>query len=524
MDRNTPKRLYDTLAESLTQGVETVTRNSGSLSIHSASNIEDRNPPDDIDKLHEQTKQTGIVNANLSTFINEVLEVGVRVEADDDETEAYFNGGDDVPDYAPEGGYLENCAVIAGEKHQPFEPFLALTIYQRRSRGTILTEYLKPERGTSDADYVPQGFKHIRPETVSARTYENTNILVDPDDTDELPPDEITPRGEAAAYVQYDDTSILGGRIGGFDRDSIPLSQNDVLKQVYQPGIGGPGAFESGVFGMPQTYPVRDEISEYNATKRDRHTAVQTKAYGIWDASFQTEFIETPQGGILQEWSDDDQDEWLDDVDGADPGDIIGHDGSIELDKFEGDVPDLNPALKQLAEDILTVLPAPKYPVGYADDINRDVTTEQSESYERSIREERGYQEREWTQAFRLVAERHPQLDPSGVELKIEPEEEDSPILSLEESEIEKILTYSKALNELAGPKGGPATIVDMETLLTDIAQLPEDTAEEMAGELEDAIEDAEPGEDEGSGEPAEDEDEVLEQFSERFELEQPAD
>jgi hypothetical protein len=66
--------------------------------------------------------------------------------------------------------------------------------------------------------------------------------------------------------------------------------------------------------------------------------------------------------------------------------------------------------------------------------------------------------------------------------LKIEPEPQDSPVMSMTTEEIEKLAKYADALNSLAGPQGGPQTLVDRETLLTDIAQLP--ASADMGDEL----------------------------------------
>jgi hypothetical protein len=438
----------EALADRITQTVETVTRNSR-IFIESGD-VDDINPPEDIDQYHDHYRQIGIIRANLNKFVRDVVKPGVRIEADDDTTEAYFMGGDGAPDDTPEGGFLKNCAVIAGEKRQPFYPYLKVDILQKWTKGTTFNEYLKAEGQETDPEYQITGFKHVRPETVSARTYANTNILLDPDAHEQedvtVDENEITKRNEAAAYVQFDDNSIVGRRTGGIDEDEVLLSQNDVLKRTLDPDIGGDEATEDGIFGVSILESVGDDAEEYKEIKRDRARAIKTKAYGVWSAQFNTEVTELPDEVILQDWDSDEQDEWVNDVDGLGPGDIIGHDGSIELDQWEPSVPELEGPLEHYVSDILAPLPAPKYATAFGESIANHVSDRQENSYEDTILEERRAAERDWTAAFREVAERHDRLDPSGLKVVIAPEEDESPIRSMDDDEVDRLKTYAEAV------------------------------------------------------------------------------
>jgi len=437
------RRGVEALASRITQTVETITRNSR-ISIKT-SDVDDIDPPEDIDEYHQLYVDIGIIHANINQFVRDVWEPGMRVEADDDQTKAYFMGGDEAPEDTPAGGFLDNCGVMA-EKRIPFYPFGKTTSVQRWTRGTVLVEYTKPEGKEDEQDAPITGFKHIRPETVSARTYANTNILLDPEDTETA--DELTKRDEAAAYVQYDDNSIVGRRSGGLDKDEIALSQNDVLRQVLNQDIGGEDP-EDGVFGVPVTAAISDDAEEYREIKRDRARAIKTKAYGVWSAQFNTEVTEAGDETILEEWSSEEQNDWVDDVDGLGPGDIVGHDGSIDLDQWEPQVPDLDDPLKHYVGDILAPLPAPKYATAFGDQVNQHVSDRQENSYQDTIQEERQYQERSWTQAFREVAERHPDLDPSGLKAKIQPKKDDSPITSMDDDAVERLKVYSEAVKQI---------------------------------------------------------------------------
>jgi hypothetical protein len=466
----------EALAQRLTQTVETVTRSSR-IFIES-SDVDDLNPPDDIEEYHEAYREVGIVRGNINQFVRDVVAPGIRIEAEDDATEAYFSGDFDgsTPDYAPTGGFLDNCAVIGGERNQPFYPYLKTSIAQKYTRGTVLHEYLKPPDDKDDDEFTPQGFKHIRPETVSARTHSNTNILVGPDETDlDLDRDETTKRDEAAAYVQYDDQSIVGNRIGGFeDKDEIPLSQNDVLKQVNDADIGGDSATEEGIFGTSPIEAVSEDIEEYREMKRDLARAIKTKGYGVWTVEFDTEVTEAGEEIILTEWDEGEQDDWMDDVDGLGPGDMLGHDGSITPNKWEPDVPDLEYPLQHLVDDILAALPAPKFATAHGEQVTQHVTGEQSESYQDLVEEERQAQERDWTEAFRLVAERHSDLNPDGLRVHISPPESSNPIAELDDEQIEKMEQFMSALNTGLG-KVPIDSVLNLEEFLTTTMDIPEE-------------------------------------------------
>lgn len=463
--RPRPRRFVAALQNSLNrlwQTTETVAR-TARIDI-SGGQVDEIDPPSDLDEYWDTYQSTGIVRANIDQFTGDVVEPGARVEAEDEDTEKWFNDE-----------FLPKCFIHAGERHQPFTAGLKNAVKNRWIRGTYMAELLKQDRENPESPIT--GFYPIRPETVYPQVEANKNILIRPGDTD-LEGIELTPRGEAAAYIQFDDRSILGRRLTGFDQGSIPLSQNDVLKQVLDPDIGGAQTDEQGIFGSSILESIATDIEEYNQTKRDRFAAIRNKAYGIWLANFSKEVLELGENEVeVVEWSDSDQDSFMDQVGDLSAGDVVSADGPIDFKKFESTVPDLKPTLNHYVDDITAPLPAPKYSVGFEKDINQFVTERQEKRYEKLVKEERRYQERKWTWAFRKVAENHSGLDPTGVQVRIEPRKDDSPIMSLSIEEIEKIKTYSEALDLLAGPKQGPGTFIEDDVLRDLVAQLPEDAA-----------------------------------------------
>lgn len=485
-------RVRDVL-QNITQTVETVTRQAR-FEI-SGGGVDQIDAPDNLDELVDLAESVGFVWQAYDIFANEVWRPGYRLEGPD-ETIAYFMGKQDEldaqpPEDTPEGGFLANCGVYAGEKHQDFFDVGKEATFQRRLRGTVLVELLKADLDDPESEIT--GFNFIRPETISAEVYPNKNILIDPDDTD-ADGVEITRRGEAAAYIQFDDNSILGRRGRFEDDEEIPLSQNDVHKQVLNPGIGedtDDDNREQGVFGTPGIKPISEDIAEYRQIKRDRATAIGNKAHGLWLIEHGRDVLDLGNQKKVIEWGDDEMDDFEDRLDDIEPGGFVTYDGSVTPERVDGDVPELESVIQNYIDDIFSGLPISKYKVGFEDDINRDVTSEQSDSDTERIEEEREYQERQWTKVFRTVAERKG-LPTDGLRLRIEPEPSDSPVMSMTSDELDKLNTYAQALNTLAGPMGGPLTLVDRDTLLTDVAQLPEDADE---GELAERMEEAQ-GED----------------------------
>lgn len=482
-NRGRLRRTWDTLQESFSQTVETVTRQAR-FEI-SGGGVDTVDAPDNLDELVDEAKKVGFVWRAFDIFSNEVWEPGFRFEGPD-ETLAFLLGDvDEVdaspPEGTPEGGFLENCGVHAGIKRSGFYHVGRQSTFQRRLRGTTLVELLKEDSETPIPDTKITGFNFVRPETISAETYPYSNILIEPEDTD-VDGVDITKRGEAAAYIQWEDSSIIGrsGRMPdskqGADEE-IPLSKNDLKKQVLNPGIGDDASEEQGIFGTSEIEPIAEDIRDYRQIKRDRGTAIQNKAHGVFFIEHGRDVLDLGNEKEVIEWDDSSMDDFESELSSLEPGGYITHDASVAVDRKEGDVPDLTGTMQQIIDDIFAGLPVPKYKVGFSDNINRDVTSEQSEDSQKQVDEEREYQERWWTEIFKLVADSWG-LPTEGLQMHIEPEPQDSPVLSLSSEEIDKLAKYAQALNSLAGPRGGPRTLVDEETLLTQVAQLPESVAE----------------------------------------------
>lgn len=413
--------------------------------------------PQNLADEYEFYRTTPFINAALNQFASDVIEPGYRVEADSDKTADWFND-----DFLPESG------VVAGERGQDFESILYQSVIQHEAAGNILIEKVKDDPTADDPIYT--GFMHIRPESVKLVTEPNRPILISPDATDRQGVVE-TQRGEAAAYLQYHEGSILGQRGAFGDRSVVPLSLNDVIKVARSPVPGE-------VWGESAIHPVGDLTRGLKQIIRDNEKAIQSKAYGIWSVAFEQEVLEFGEWSEPEiiEWSEEDQTEFLENKIGSEmgPGDIIGHDGNISFDKFEGELADgLIDVIELYVKLIITALPTPLYAIGFESNINQFVTEHQENRYEKTVREMRQTLAQAFEPTLNEIAEQQ-DLSTEGLRLRIEPEEDESPIMSLDVDDMEKLKTFTAALKDVYG-SGSATSFLDEEALADLVLHLPED-------------------------------------------------
>lgn len=455
MQFNPFHRLGEALQAAGDQNPETKTRQ-GATSFASGSVDEIPAPENKADE-YKLFRTTPFINASLHQFASDVTEPGYRVESDNDETADWFND-----EFLPEAG------VIAGERGQDFEDILYQSVIQHQAAGDVLVEKVKDDPSSSNPVYT--GFMHIRPESVKLVTEENRPILIDPEATDR---DEVvlTKRGEAAAYLQYHEGSILGQRGAFRDRGVVALSLNDVIKVSRSPIPGE-------VWGESVIHSVADLARGMKQIIRDNEKAIQTKAYGIWSVAFGTEVLDFGEYAEpeLIEWSEEDQTDFLEHKIGSEmgPGDVIGHDGTIEFDKFEGELADgLIDIIELYTKLIITALPTPLYAVGFESNINQFVTEQQETRYDKKLREMRETLAQAFEPALEEIAEQQG-LSTEGLTLRIEPEEDESPVMALDDDDMERLNMFTTSLADIYG-NGGATTFLDEESLAELILQLPSD-------------------------------------------------
>jgi len=458
----------------------------------------DREEPDrgEIDDWTSEYEENPLIRVPTQTFTSDILEPGVRVDlgiGEDDDmptVSGYYDedyNGLDLDDALEK--WLTEAGIVDGEFDHDIRDVLEKSLKDLVGRrGTAMVEVVYDDREEQNRI---MGLRPFKVETTTAYTRDGKNILLKPDDDpdehetvaiQEINGDQFrdhaprTPADKTAAWVQFDEQSILGRRLGTFkDRTSIPLSQNDVMKQTLDLDIGGDDD-EDGVFGTSILRAVKDDAEEYRSIKRDQATAVKGKAWGLWTIQFKPEVIETDTHTEIIRWDDEDISNMESQAKDLGPGSVLTSDALMDLKRHDGDVPDLDDTLNHYVNDILAPLPAPKYAVGFETDINQFVTEQQENRYEQVINEERDYQERSWTAVFREVARRHPDLNPEGLDVVIEPEQDESPVLSLDMETIEKIQALSAALSDLVGQGESPAAVFGPDVIRELVAHLPEDT------------------------------------------------
>ncbi len=426
---------------------------------YSPGDVDEVPVPEDKADDWELFTSTPIVNAPLLQYCSDVVEPGYRVTADDDATEEFFNEE-----------FLPNAGIIGGERHKDFQQILFQAAIMHVATGDALVECVKR---ASNSDEIT-GFMSIKPHSVRAVTEKNKPVLLPPDATGDGVRE--TPRGEAAAYLQYHSDSVLGRRGHFSDTDVVPLSQNDVIKisRNVPPGE---------IWGQSAHRPARDRIRALKQKLRDNDRAIQTKAYGIWSVAFQRDLFEVDDPNtddIFIEWDEGEQKKFIQNKVGRDmgPGDIIGHDGTIEFQKFEGEVAQ---GLLEFVEIdiklIISALPTPLYAVGFEENVNQFVVERQERRYHKKVSDLRRTLEAAFLPALETVAEQREGLSPEGLDLSIEADEEESPILSLDEEEIEKLQNFASALAEIYG-SGNVPSYLDDEIVADLVLQLPEEATQ----------------------------------------------
>jgi hypothetical protein len=470
---------WETLTSRFTQNVETRSR-LPSFGVR-RSGIDRVKPAKRLDEFRKIPETTPIVRKALHDFASDVVSPGYRIDTDDDTVKEYL-----------EDEWCPQAAIIGGEKHNDLLPLLRLFIIERWRGGDALAEHVRSDPDNENSPIT--GLHLLNPEEIEFVTYENKAILVDPDPVDDVDAP-TTRRGESAAYIQYGDGAIISR-----DRDATPLSQNDVTRSVLDPGAGK-------IRGTPVTETIAEDVAGFKNILRDKEEAIATKAYGLWQIAFgrdTLEYTERNSSGEetevteIIEWSKEDQDQYVEEhLEDIEPGAILTTDGEIDMQRLDGEVPDLIDDLEFYISNITSPLPTPKFIVGFESNINQFVTEAQDERYQRLIDEERHELERVFTDLMERIVERnlvdHPHTDmsvsevPDDLKFKLEPAESESPVLSLSTEEIENMNAWAQAFDRIRGDM--PVEMfADPASLRKHILQLPEDAdPEEVEQELDEA-------------------------------------
>jgi len=144
--------------------------------------------------------------------------------------------------------------------------------------------------------------------------------------------------------------------------------------------------------------------------------------------------------------------------------------------------------IQQEIEFILSALPTPLYRVGFAGDINRDVTSEQGEDYRDAVKRERRRIESDLQQPLIQKTREWMHGDATGDEsltvtphLRIRPSQAESPLRD-EEFDAAEFSELMSGLSTAAGPKGGATAIIPQEEIIETMLDMDPDEVLSDAG------------------------------------------
>jgi len=385
---------------------------------------------EDIQRWTDEYYQNPLIRQSVRNFAADVLEPGVAVTVDDEDEPTVPQDyrfeefrGLDVSDAIEQ--WLAECAVVGGRFNRDVSDLLEDAVIDLRGRrGSALIEHAYDD--PSAREHI-LGLRTFKVETTTAYTRDGKNILLRPDDDpdgyetvaiQEINGDQYrdgapsTPAGKTAAFVQFDD---IFGRHD--EKDDIPFALDDVTLISNDPDTGN-------IYGRPDSASVVDESEAVREMFADTAQAVKALGYGHWIAQVDT----------------DDEDEAKNLLDGFDPSDperVNVTNYGVETEQFEGQSPDNVDHIQQLIEYILTSLPTPLYRVGFAGDINRDVTGVQQEDYRDEVSRERDRLESALSDVIQQKAAEFLEGDAKAstdveVALRIEPEDAESPLVDEE--------------------------------------------------------------------------------------------
>ena len=419
---------------------------------------------DDVTDWVECYESNPLVRVPVQNFASDVTEPGIAVAVD---------AGDDsmptVPEDYPDDTYagmdlddaleawLEDCYIDGWDFDADVVDLLDAVVKDRRGRrGTAIVEHAYDDPRERQRVL---GLRPIKVETVTAYTRSGKGIVLRPDDdvgefesvavqdlSDSREEAPKTPADKTAALAQYDDV------FGGSERDEIPFALDDISVSAYDPDTGS-------LFGQPDT-----------ATIVDRAEAVREKLERVDQAVLNAAFsniiaqVDSQEEEVVKKVRDN--------LDPNDPEIVSATNAPVNLTEVSGQVPDAVDTIQQEIEFVLAAMPTPLYRVGFAGDINRDITSEQQDDYTDALRRERRRLEADFQKVLRLKATEFLKGDAHAdssidvdVGMEIRPDDATSPLQD-DEFDAGEFSTLMDGLSTAAGPKGGADAIVPKRVIL----------------------------------------------------------
>jgi hypothetical protein len=349
-----------------------------------------------------------VARSALQIFADTVLEPGYRVNATiDGETDSDMETALNL--------WASNSAIHAGQRDQDLLEILDVIVKRRRGEGT---EFLEKVGTESNPDAL-RSLMLLDPATFRQYSREDQPILIQPDD--EVKPEHpTTDDGQAAAYVQYDDS------LSGYDdEDPIPFTQDQLVKITYNcppGGLWGESIFD--VIG-PRIDALRQKWADRD--KAIHQTGHPHRIYSseTWTLEEAKRYKEAYEQGEVSSWEDDA---------GGGAKSFAGRidfvNDKMEIKAVEGSVADISDAVKDDLEAIFSILPVSKFKIAYEEDINQFVVEPQQETDQMLVDKERRWLKRKFTPIFEEKADELAGGSYEGdITFSIEPDESDNPVM-----------------------------------------------------------------------------------------------
>jgi hypothetical protein len=424
-----------------------------------------------------------LIRVPIQNFSADVTEPGVSVEVGlGDEQEMPV-----VPDTAPDTfvgddldtaleRWLSGCYIDGWSFDASFTALLENVIKDRRGRrGTSVIEHVYDDPRERDR---LMALRPIRTETLTFYTRPGKRIALRGDDDpssfetvaignyDESVRDVApeTPAGQTAALAQFD--SIFGGGYGA-ENDEIPFGYGDISHSAYDSDTGT-------LFGRPDSATILNRAAALRQKLRHVDQSITNTAFGNIVAK-----VETQQREVVESIQENlDVNVKQRGIRDADPQTVSATNADVDITEIDGQVPDVTDHIQQEIEFILTSMPTPLFRVGFAGDINRDISSDQKESYRDSVKRERRRLEDDFRRMLRLKATEllhgGPHVDETldvDVSLRIRPSTSESPLRD-EEFDAAEFSEFMSGLSTAAGPKGGATAILPKETIVETVLDM----------------------------------------------------
>jgi hypothetical protein len=437
-----------------------------------------------IGEFVREYNRNPLIRVPIQNFASDVTEPGVSVQVGlpDEMEDIPEVPADSYDEYAGMSlddaleSWLSSCYIDGWSYDGSFTALLENIIKDRRGRrGTAVIEHVYDDARERDR---LMALRPIRTETLTAYTREGKRIVLREDDDlgsfDTIAVDDYgedpyrdsapqTPAGKTAAVAQFDD--IFAG--GNSERDEIPFAYSDISFSAYDSDTGS-------LFGRPDSATILNRAAALRKKLRHVDQSIANTAFGNILAK-----VETQQAEVVESVRDN-----LDvnikerGVRDQDPQTVSATNAEVDVTEIEGQVPDITDNIQQEIEFVLAAMPTPLYRIGFTGDVNRDITSEQSEDYRDQIKRERRRLEDDFRRMLQMKARDLMYGNPHteerldvDVSLRIRPSTSESPLRD-EEFSASEFAEFMSGLSTAAGPKGGATAILPKETIVETVLDM----------------------------------------------------